>query len=178
MNRFNRLSLYFWILLLINLAFIAWSKNYLKPLSSGDIIQFEVAKTLPVANSIIADWKENGKIEKAIASIQVDYVFIALYTALLMVAVLLLSRLSRHVLLFRTGKFILILLPIAAICDVVENIAMARSLSGHITAFLVTLAYDMAVAKFTILILTAIFLFTCLLFWVGSKFTPRYRPIL
>lgn len=170
MNTSHRLRLYFWVLLALNIGFIAWSKYYLSPFTSGDIVRFEVAKTTPVAERIIAEWTLAGTLEKAKQSIWIDYIFIALYTALLMTAVPFFGRLSRHVLLLRTGRFISMLLPIAAICDVIENIAMAKTLSGSITAFYVTLAYDMAAAKFSIIILAFIFLFICLLFWIGNAF--------
>jgi hypothetical protein len=177
MNKSSRLRLYFWVFLALNLGFIAWSRTSLKPLSTRDIVKFEVAKTLPKAQDILTEWKQAGQIEKAQDSIRADYVFILLYTAGFITCVLLLSRLSKHELLLRMGRFITFLLPVAAVCDVIENIAMTRTLSGHVTSFNVTLAYDMAVAKFSIIILTIIFLFICLLFWIGSKFTPKYKTL-
>lgn len=177
MNKSSRLSLYFWVFLALNLGFIAWSRTALKPLTTRDIVKFEVAKTLPRAEQILTEWTLSGKVEKARQSIQMDYLFIILYTAGFITCVLLLSKLSKHDLLRKTGRFITILLPIAAVCDVVENIAMTRSLAGHLSGFNVTLAYDMAVAKFTIIILTLIFLFICLLFWIGSKFAPKYKTL-
>ena len=179
MNKFNRHRLYFWVFLALNLAFIAWSKNHLQPLTTGDIVKFEVAKTTERAELIKAEWTQNGKLEKAIDSIQIDYLFIILYTGLLIAGVLFFSKLSRHVLLFRMGRFVTYLLPIAAICDIIENIAMTKNLTGTITGLKTTLAYDMAVAKFSIIILALIFLFVCLLSWIGSKLTPaRYHPTL
>ena len=171
MNTSRRLRLYFWVLLALNIGFIAWTKYYLSPLTSGDIVRFEVAKTTTVAQHIITEWTVAGTLEKAKQSIWIDYIFIVLYTAALMTAVPLLARLSRHVLLLRTGRFISMLLPVAAICDVIENIAMMKSLSGQVTNFYVTLAYDMAMVKFSIIILALIFLFICLLFWIGSAFS-------
>lgn len=170
MNKLRRLRLYFWVFLALNLGYIAWSRSYLKPLNTKEIVQFEVAKTLPAAERIMAEWSQTGKLEKAKQSIWIDYLFIVLYTGGLMTGVLLLSRSSRHVLLHRTGRLITILIPVAAICDVAENIAMMQSLSGNATVFSVTLAYDMAVAKFSIIILALIFLFICILFTIGSRF--------
>lgn len=177
MNKSSRLSLYFWVFLALNLGFIAWSRTYLKPLTTRDIVKFEVAKTLPKAEQILTEWNLTGKVEKARDSIVADYFFIILYTAGFFTCVLLLSRLSKHELLRKTGRFITVLLPIAAVCDVIENVAMTRTLAGHVTSFNVTLAYDMAVAKFSIIILTLIFLFICLLFWIGSKFAPKYKAL-
>ena len=65
MNTSRRLRLYFWIFLVLNIGFIAWSKYYLSPLTSGDIVRFEVAKTTPVAERIIAEWTAADTIEKA-----------------------------------------------------------------------------------------------------------------
>lgn len=177
MNKSSRLSLYFWVFLALNLGFVAWSRTYLQPLTARDVVKFEVAKTLPKAERIMTEWKLSGKFEKAQDSIIADYVFIILYTAGFFTCVLLLSRLSKHELLQKTGRFIIMLLPVAAVCDVIENIAMTRTLAGDVSNFNVTLAYDMAVAKFSIIILTLIFLFICLLFWIGSKFTPKYKAL-
>jgi hypothetical protein len=177
MTKSNRLRLYFWVFLALNLGFIAWSRTYLKPLASRDIIKFEVAKTLPVAERIMTEWKQAGKFEKAQQSITVDYLFIVLYGAGFIICVLLLSRLSNHELLRKTGRFITVLVPIAAVCDVIENIAMTRTLNGAASNFYVALAYDMAVAKFSIIIITLIFLLICLLFWIGSRFAPKYEAL-
>ena len=175
MTTSRRLRLYFWVLLALNIGFIAWSKFYLSPFSSSDIVRFEVAKTTAVAERIIADWTSEGLIETAKQSIWLDYIFILLYTGLIMIAIPLLARLSKHVLLLRTGRFISMLLPIAAICDVIENISMMKNLSGSVSPFYVELTYDMAVAKFSIIILALIFLFICLLFWIGNAFRKAPR---
>lgn len=173
MNKSNRLRLYFWVFLALNIVYIIGSKAYLKPLSSGDIVQFEVAKTLPRAESIMADWLQTGKLQKAKDSIWLDYVFIILYSGLLYTGVLLLAKSSRHILLMRTGRLISFLIPVAAVCDVIENLAMTQSLGGNPTTFAVALAYDMAVAKFSIIILTLIFLFVCVLFWMGNRVVKK-----
>jgi hypothetical protein len=173
MNKSNRLRLYFWVFLALNIVYIVGSKAWLKPLSSGDIVKFEVAKTLPRAEGIIADWLQTGKLEKAKDSIWIDYLFIILYSGLLYTGILLLARSSRHILLMRTGRLISFLIPVAAVCDVIENLAMMKSLAGHPTSFAVALAYDMAIAKFSIIILTLIFLFVCVLFWIGNRFASK-----
>lgn len=173
MNKSNRLRLYFWVFLALNIVYIVGSKALLKPLTSGDIVKFEVAKTLPRAENIITEWTQTGKLEKARESIWFDYVFIILYSGLLYTGVLLLARSSRHILLMRTGRLNSFLIPVAAVCDVIENLAMMKSLGGHPTSFAVALAYDMAVAKFSIIILTIIFLFVCVLFWIGNRFVSK-----
>lgn len=173
MSKSNRLRLYFWVFLALNIVYIVGSKTYLKPLTSGDIVKFEVAKTLPRAESIIAEWSLAGKLEKARESIWIDYIFIILYGGLLYTGLLLIARASKHILLQRTGRLISFLIPVAAVCDVIENLAMTQSLGPGPTPFAVALAYDMALAKFSIIILTLIFLFVCVLFWIGSRFVRK-----
>jgi hypothetical protein len=169
----RRLRLYFWVFLALTLGFIAWSRIYIKPLTTKEIVKFEVAKHLPKAERMLFEWKLEGKMEKARDSVYADFLFIILYSGCLITGVLLVSRLSKHILLLRTGRFISLLIPVAAVCDVVENMAMLKTLNGAGSAFYVMLTYDMAVAKFSIIILALIFVFICVLFWIGSRFTPK-----
>jgi len=163
---------WFWLLLFLNILFIAGSKFYLAPLTSGEIVQFETAKHLGKAQMIIDDWSAAGKLEMAKLSIWLDYIFILLYVSGLMAAAMYISDVTHHPLLIRSGRFFRWLLPAAGICDVFENIFMQRSLLGHPTNFTVMLTYDMAVAKFSILIVTFLFLVMCLLFWILRKLFP------
>ncbi len=168
----SRLQFWFWTLLLVNLCFIIGSKIYLNPLTSGEIVRFEIAKTPGKARAIIDDWKKTEKFEKAKESIWIDYIFILLYVAGLMTAVLFISDTTHHPLLIRSGRFFRWLLPAAGICDILENIFMMQSLRGDVNPFNVMLAYDMAVAKFSVLILTFLFLIICLFFWALRKMFP------
>lgn len=164
---------WFWWLLLANILFIICARFYFHPLTSGEIVRFEVAKEISVAENIIHEWKETGKFDKAVQSIYIDYLFIILYAVGLAVACTFLSRLTGHEILIRTGKGFSLLLGAAAICDVIENIAMARSLHNAVTHWNVTLAYDMAAAKFSIIIVCLLFVFVCLIFWLGNKLFTR-----
>lgn len=56
---------------------------------------------------------------------------------------------------------------VAAICDVVENVSMLNSLDGSITKWNVVLTYDMAVTKFSIIILVLIFVLICVVFFLA-----------
>ena len=168
----TRVRSWFWVLLFLNILFIAGSKYYFSPLTSGEIVKFETAKHPGKAQAIIDDWTADGKLEKAKQSIWFDYLFIFLYTGGLMAAVMHLADATHHPLLMRSGRFFRWLLPAAGICDFLENIFMQRSLSTVPTEFTVMLTYDMAVAKFSILIVTFLFLLMCLLFWLLRKLFP------
>ena len=168
----RKLTLLFWIFLLLNVAFIVWLRTFLDPFSPGEIVRFEVAKTVPVAESIIREWTtpDDTKLRKAIQSIYFDYVFIVLYTAGLSIASIFLSHLTGHQVLKRTGRFMSILVIVAGACDVIENVAMLRSMSVELTTWNVVLTYDMAVTKFSIVILTLIFLAICVVFFLTRIF--------
>lgn len=172
MSASKRIRSWFWLLLFLNILFIVGAKYYLTPLTSSEIVQFETAKHAGKAQAIIDDWNATGKLDKAKLSIWIDYIFIFLYVSGLMVAAMYISDVTRHPLLIRSGRFFRWLLPAAGICDILENVFMQRTLANHPTAFTVMLTYDMAVAKFSILIVTFLFLILCLFFWALRKLFP------
>lgn len=175
-TRLVTLRKWFWALLMINLVFIIWSKNYLLPLSSGDIVRYETARTLANAQTIAAEWQlVPGKLTKAVQSINVDYLFILLYVSLLVAGCLYLARISRQQVLQKAGNVFAVLVIGAGVCDIIENVAMMESLTANMTGFNVRLAYDMAVAKFSVLILTLLFLAICFIFRLLNKAEERYE---
>ena len=125
----TNLQRWFWVLLAINCLFIIASKWYMQPLATDEIVRFELAKELSVAERIILDWETYGKLNHAIIGIYIDFLFIVLYTTGLSVACIYFGRLSGHEILMRTGKFMTWLLIIAGICDVIENIRSFQSIS-------------------------------------------------
>lgn len=163
------LQRWFWVLLAINCFFIIASKWYIQPLATSEIVRFELAKELSVAQRIIQEWETHGKLNHAIIGIYIDFLFIVLYTSGLSVACIYFGRLSSHEILMRTGKFFTYLLIVAGICDVVENIAMLKSLHGTVSRWSVLMAYDMATTKFSIVILSALFMAVCLVFRLLRK---------
>jgi hypothetical protein len=163
------LQRWFWVLLAINCIFIIASKWYMAPLSTDEIVRFELAKELSVAERTIQYWETYGKLNHAIIGIYIDFLFIVLYTTGMLVASLYFGRLSGHEILMRTGKFVAYLLVVAGICDVIENIAMLKSLQGTPSRWSVLLAYDMATTKFSIVILSALFIAVCIVFRLLRK---------
>jgi hypothetical protein len=165
----HRVRRWFFVLLLANALYILFATLYLRPLTSREIVKFELAKEVHVAESIVQDWMATAKFDKAVQSIYIDFLFIILYTAGLSVACVFFSRLTAHEVLMRAGYFFSYLLVAAGICDVIENVALLRSLNGSINNWNVILAFDMATTKFSILILAALFLGVCLVFWPLRK---------
>ena len=76
-------------------------KYYLAPLTGSEMVSFETAKHVGKAQAIIDDWSFTGKLEKAKVSIWIDYLFIILYVAGLMVAAMYVADATQYPLLMR-----------------------------------------------------------------------------
>ena len=172
----NKLRRWFWILIALNAVFLFVYTNSIRPVNTGQILQFETAGTLLKARSLLADWSRiPGFHDKLLLSIYLDYVFIVLYAGLLIVAAVFFAGKSGQYVLGRASRFISVLVLGAAICDLIENLAMTYTLTEMAERWSVRLAYDMAMAKFSVLILTLLFLIVCLLFSINLR-KPKPEP--
>ena len=145
------------------------------PLETSEIVRLETAKTVPAAESIVRSWStpDDTKLNKAVQSINIDYIFILFYTIGLSIASMYISNLTRHPILKRAGRFVPVLMVVAAVCDIVENVSMLNSLDGSFTKWNVLLTYDMAVTKFSIIILVLIFVLVCLVLFLARILTNK-----
>lgn len=164
--RFSRLRQLFWLFFLLTMGYMIWMRNYLSPLSSGEIVQFEIAKTVDRANSIILDWKNTGKYEPGVKSTYLSYFFIALYTLAIALGCRFISACTGNDILVKGGRGFSWLIGIATICDVIENIAMSKTLHGEVSKWSVTIVYNLARVKFSIVIVCVLFMLACALYWL------------
>lgn len=155
----------FWFLLIANFIYIVAVHFILEPVTSGEMVRFEMAKETNVAETMLENWKASGNLNKAITGVYLDFLFILLYSSGLATACVFLAKLTKHEILGRAGKIFSYLLIIAAICDVIENIGMLKSMQGAVRSWNVMLAYDMAATKFSIVIVSLLFIIICLIFW-------------
>lgn len=167
--RFSRLRQLFWLSFLLTVAYMIWVRIYLSPLSSDELVQFEIAKTVNNAEAIIQGWKSSGKYELGVQSTYFAYIFMVLYTAAIALGCRFLSTLTGNDIMIKGGKGFSWLILIATACDLVENIALAQTIHGHISQWNVTLAYDLARVKFSIVIVCTLFMLACLLYWAIGK---------
>ncbi len=167
--RFNRLRQLFWFFFLLTIGYMIWIRSYLSPLSSGEIVQFEIAKTADKAQSIIKDWKNTGKYEQGVKSIYFAYLFIIFYTLAIGFGCRFISACTGNDILIKGGQGFAWLIGIATICDIIENIAMSKTLGGNISQLNVTIAYNLARIKFSIVIVCVLFMVACSLYWLISK---------
>jgi hypothetical protein len=170
----GRLKQLFWLMLVLNLLYIAWMKFQLAPLQTNELLSFEISRTTDRATTMVNNWKaQPPKFEKALSSLGYDYVFIGLYCLGLIVAVLQLGRISGQDLLARSSRFIAGLVVIAGLCDFFENLFLARVLNDPSGEFSVRMAYNFAAAKFSILILTMLFMAVCGIFHLLKRFERK-----
>jgi len=167
--RFSRLRQLFWLFFLLTIAYMIWARNYLHPLTSGEIVQFEIAKTVDKASAIIEDWKNSGKYEPGVKSTSLAYLFIVLYTLAIALGCRFVSACTGNEILTKGGRGFGWLILGAAICDVIENIVMSRILSGQVSHVNVSLVNNLAHIKFSIVIVCILFIVASALFWLIGR---------
>ena len=173
--RFSRLRQLFWLFSLLTIAYMIWVRSYLSPLSSDEIVQFEIAKTVSRAQAIVDNWKITGKYEQGVKSTYFAYIFIFLYTLAIALGCRFLSACTGNDILIKGGRGFAFLILGATISDVIENIALSHTLSGNISQWSVSLAYNLARVKFSIVIVCLLFMLACLLYWGIGRLDGREK---
>jgi hypothetical protein len=171
----NKLKLRFWIFFSCALVFIIWMKSYLSPLQSGEIVQYEMAKTTATAAALIQQWTENGKLAIVLKSIYIDYVFIIIYCLAISTGCRYTSSLTKNDILIKAGVFFSYFIFVAGIFDIIENISMMKGLLQAVSYGNVDLAYKMAISKFSIILMTLFFIAVCLMFWLMSFISRKEK---
>ena len=147
---------------------IAWMLlmgSAIKPLNSKQIVAFELAKTTEAAIKISEEWEEKDLIPNARKSIYLDFVFLILYSVSIGVGCVIFSTFTKNSFLVRIGLVLSKIVPLAGIFDVIENLAMLKTLSGEVILWPVVIAFWFAALKFLIVILSLLFLISCMIFW-------------
>lgn len=173
--RFSRLRQLFWLFFLLTIGYMIWVRNYLSPLSSGEIVQFEIAKTVEKAKAIIQDWKSSGKYEQGVKATYFAYIFMVLYTIAIALGCRFISSLTGNDIMMKGGKGFAWLIGLATLCDIVENVAMSRTLHGEISHLNVLIAYNLARIKFSIVIVCILFMLACTLYWLIDRLAGSKR---
>jgi hypothetical protein len=166
---FSRLRQLFWFFFLLTVAYMIWVRNYLAPLSSDELVQFEIAKTAGRAHAIIDSWKLTGKYDQVVQSTYFAYVFMILYTAAVTLGCRFISACTGNEIMMKGGRGFAWLILLATACDLVENIALAHTIHGPVTQWDVTLAYNLARVKFSIVIVCVLFMVACALYWAIGR---------
>jgi len=143
----------FWLVLLATLAAMLTLASLDGALRTAaaprGIVSFELAGSLPAAESMLDSWGESGRL-RAGFSLGLDYLFLVLYANAIALAVLLVARripgsaLARVAALLAWGQYA------AAAFDAVENAALAQLLFGAREELWPRLALFCALPKFAL----------------------------
>ena len=167
--RFTRLRQLFWLFFLLTVVYMIWVRLYLSPLSSDELVQFEIAKTVNKATVIIQDWKNSGKYELGVQSTYFAYIFMVLYTVAIALGCRFFSACTGNEIMIKGGKGFSWLIIGATACALAENIVLSRMIRGQISQWNVTAAYDLARVKFSIVIICVLFMLACALYWLIGR---------
>ena len=146
-------------------------------LGSRSIIDFEMAKTTDRVMQLLTSW-DSSYIERFINGIYADFGFIIGYTGALFFGARYLGQLSGHYILRKAGIIFSFFALFAGLFDVIENAGMLTTLYFRPIGWVVHFTYDMAVLKFSLVLIVLIFLFVCLLFWLLGKMAPEKRGLI
>lgn len=153
----NKQTKLFWITTAINIGWIA----FMRPYTPKNIIQFELAKTIPVASEIISNWGAEG-VALAKTSIYLDFMFIVLYCSAIMLGCKVCSLFSRKIALVKVGFILSWLIWVAGLCDAIENFAMLKTLE-EVNQQTISMAFYLATIKFSIVLTGLLFIVTATL---------------
>jgi hypothetical protein len=173
--RFSRLRQLFWLCSLLTIGYMVWVRSYLAPLSSDEIVQFEIAKTVGKAQTIIDNWKSSGKYEKGVKSTYFAYVFMFLYSLAIALGCRFISACTGNEILIKGGRGFAWLILLATLCDLIENTALSQTLHGPVLQWNVSLAYNLARVKFSIVIVCLLFILACSLYWGLGKLAGEQK---
>lgn len=156
----------FLVSVVLTVGWMYFMSASVKPVNSKQIVAFELAKTPEAAADIIKHWTEIDAIGKAKKSIYLDFVFLVMYSFSIALGCLVLSKFTENAFLIQSGLWLSRVIMIAGLSDVIENLAMLKTLSGVITIQMTAVAYWFAILKFSIVIVSMLFVAGCLLFGV------------
>ena len=136
--------------------------SLVKPLTSKEIVAFELAKTPEAATTLIKEWQEKDLIGNAKKSIYLDFIFLVLYSVSIGLGCSVLSKLTESTFLIQAGFVLSRIIALAGLCDVIENLAMLKSISGDLTAWSTAVAFWFASVKFLVVVCCLLFVVSCL----------------
>ena len=153
---------FFWVLFCLTILTIIGMQITGTPLNTevapGGIVSFELIGTLEGSQSIINSW-QNDKMIYAGINMGLDFLFLSLYSITIALSCLLVSvRLSEHwKFIKKLGVWMAVAVIIAALFDIVENIALIKLLLGSKNELLPVIAKWCAIPKFSIVILSILY---------------------
>lgn len=160
-----RIRKQFWISFGITLVFLGVMRWLTDGLDSRSIVSFELAKSMERAEQMMNGW-DAGSRDNFLQGIYADFLFIIGYTSLFFFGCRYTGLLSHHYILRKAGNIFSWLAPVAGLCDVFENMAMLYTIRQQTVSWVVHFTYDMALIKFSLLFIMALFMAVSVFFWI------------
>lgn len=128
-----------------------WNRLRFDPESPHGIVSLELASTPSEAESIVARWDKEARVEGAVTAVHWDFAFLVSYGIGLALLCLWTSR--------KLGRVVAALALVAALCDAAENLGLLTELKGAPVSESVAFATSVfARAKFVLLIVVGTYL--------------------
>lgn len=145
-------------------------------LAKHGIVSFELAKDLHETTKILDSWDVHAK-NSAALSLGFDFLFLLAYSSFIALLIFNINnRLWKNSSYYKIGRFLIIMVFIAAFFDIVENIALIKLLLGDLRQIWSSVAYFFASAKFGIITICILYVLCnglFLLFKRGNKLIAR-----
>ena len=172
----SRVTILLLTLLIVNIIAIRIFEAPLKnEVCKGGIVSFELAKDLDKTVKILDSWDVNAKINMSL-SLGFDFLFIMVYSSFIALLIFNVNTtLWEKRTFYKVGNLLIGLIFIAALFDIVENIALIKLLNGSLEQIWSSVAFYFASAKFTIILISIAYLLVnwILLIFNISKKTLR-----
>jgi len=155
----SRITILLFTLLIFNIVVIRVFEAPLKnEVCTGGIVSFELAKDLSQTIKILDSWDANAQLNMSL-SLGFDFLFLLVYSSFIAMLIYNVNnKLWKSKPFYSFAKLLIILIFIAAIFDIVENIALIKLLLGNLEQYWSSVAYYFATAKFVIIIICIIYL--------------------
>ena len=174
-SRLRRSAFIFFSFLAAGIIYVFMMKALTWPLNSQDIIDLEIARTIDHANMLLAYFRESipSKMDKVALSVYLDFPFIIIYTGLIISGSRYFGHLSGNDLIERASRFFLFIAIAAGLADLIENLLLLQTIHGKISELVVRMTYNMAVAKFSMIIISVMFMGIELVYVVGAQLKKK-----
>lgn len=139
----------------------------MRPFTPPNIIAFELAGTVDAAQAIISNWSAE-QISNVRTGIYLDFVFIFAYCSAFMYSSRAAAAFSGIDFFTKVAHQSAWVIWVAGMCDAIENICLLNTLN-EITGRSVSVAYYSATVKFSILLVTLVFVFMCVIIGLFRK---------
>lgn len=158
------------VLVLLSGAIMQFQGRSLKTaLNPIGIIDLELADTESELNSLLANWD----IQTVQLNIWIDFLFIVAYTFFFIQSIRLILAKHRFNWLQQLGKKLIALAYVAAILDVIENMLMLCSITGHYTDGSLSATASIASLKFSIIAVILLYLNIMLIIKLYQRFAEQ-----